>query len=250
MILVTGGTGYIGSIVAEELLRDGEQVVVVDNLQQWHRDAIPIGAEFVLADIGDPQAMEEVLRRLRIEAVIHMAADSIVHVSMTDPRRYFQNDVVAGLNLLDAMLRSGACKLVFSSSAAVYGEPETTTLIGEEHSKVLLNAYGECKLFYERVLKWYSGAYGFDFIALRYFNASSASKRLGEDHHPETHLIPNVLKAALDESSPVTIFGTDYPTRDGSCVRDYVHVLDIARAHILALERLTELSGRVYNLGN
>jgi UDP-glucose 4-epimerase len=249
MILITGGAGYIGSVVAEELLKEGYEVVILDNLRQGHRDAVPAGAEFVLADIGNCQAMEDVFRRFRIEAVIHMAADSIVHVSMTDPRKHFQNNVVAGLNLLDAMLKSGVRKIVFSSSAAVYGDPKTTP-IEEGHPKVPTNAYGESKLFYEGVLRWYRGAYALDFVALRYFNAAGASQRLGEDHHPETHLIPNVLRAALDKSSPVTVFGTDYPTRDGSCVRDYVHVVDIARAHVLALEKLTELSGHVYNLGN
>lgn len=249
MILMTGGAGYIGSIVAEELLKDGYEVVILDNLKQGHRDAIPLGAEFVLADIGSSQVLEEIFQRFRIEAVIHLAADSIIHVSMTDPRIHFQNNVVAGLNLLDAMLRSGVRKLVFSSTAAVYGDPETIP-IEEEHPKVPLNAYGESKLFYEQVLKWYRGAYGLDFVALRYFNAAGASQRLGEDHRPETHLIPIVLRAALEKSNPVTIFGTDYPTRDGSCVRDYIHVVDIARAHILALERLAELGGHVYNLGN
>lgn len=248
MILVTGGAGYIGSIVAEELLKGGYEVIVLDNLQQGHRDAVPTGAEFVLADICDPQALEEVFHRHRIDAVMHLAAETVVQLSMTDPARHFQNNVVGGLKLLEAMLKHDARRLIFSSSAAVYGEPRTTP-IDEDHPKVPVNAYGESKLIYERILEWYGRAYGLEFIALRYFNAAGASEHLGEDHSPETHLIPKVLKTALDKSTPVTIFGTDYPTRDGTCIRDYVHVVDIARAHILALERLEGLGGRAYNLG-
>ena len=173
----------------------------------------------------------------------------MVEYSITDPKRYFQNNVIGGINLLEAMLKHEVSKLIFSSSAAVYGEPETTP-ISEHHAKVPVNSYGESKLMFERILDWYGKAYGLKHISLRYFNAAGASERFGENHRPETHLIPNVLKAAWDKSSPVTIFGTDYSTEDGSCIRDYVHVIDIAQAHILALEKVVELSGKAYNLGN
>ncbi len=248
-ILVTGGAGYVGSIVAEGLLKDGYDVLVLDNLQQGHRGAVPEGAEFVSADICDPASLEDVFRRHKFDAVMHMAAETAVEFSITDPWRYFQNNVVGGLNLLEAMRKHQVHKLVFSSSAAVYGEPESTPIV-EEHPKAPINAYGETKLMFERILSWYGKTYGLKHISLRYFNAAGASKLLGENHRPETHLIPNILKAALNSTTPVAIFGTDYPTKDGTAIRDYIHVVDIARAHILALERLGDLSSRVYNLGN
>ena len=247
-VLVTGGAGYVGSIITEELLKEGHRIIVLDNLQQGHRDAVPLGVEFMLADICDKETLEEVFRRFKVDAVMHMAAETVVEYSLTDPRRYFQNNVVGGINLLDTMLKHNVRKLIFSSSAAVYGDPQSSP-IEEEHPKNPINAYGESKLMFEHILDWYGKAYGLKHICLRYFNAAGASENLGEGHHPETHLIPNVLKAALD-GNPVPVFGTDYPTKDGSCIRDYVHVIDIARAHILALEKLEGLSGRVYNLGN
>lgn len=247
-ILVTGGAGYVGSIVTEELLREAHKVIVLDNLQQGHKGAVLPEAEFVRVDICDAKALDDVFRRFKIDAVMHMAAETVVEYSITDPKRYFHNNVVGGINLLDTMLKHNAHKFIFSSSAAVYGEPANTP-IGEDDPKVPVNSYGESKLMFEHILDWYGKAYGLKHISLRYFNAAGASKRLGEDHQPETHLIPNVLKAALNKNSPVAIFGADYPTKDGSCVRDYVHVVDIARAHHLALERIENLSG-VYNLGN
>ena len=248
-ILVTGGVGYVGSIVTEELLNKGYRVIILDNLQQGHKEAIFPQAEFVLADICEAQALEDVFHQFEIDAVMHMAAETVVEYSMTDPKRYFHNNIVGGINLLDAMLKYKVYKFIFSSSASVYGEPQTTP-IEEDHPKIPVNSYGESKLMFERILKWYGKAYGLKHISLRYFNAAGATTLLGEDHHPETHLIPNVLKAALDKNNPVSIFGTDYPTKDGSCVRDYVHVIDIAQAHILALEKIEQLSGRAYNLGN
>ncbi|MDH4299773.1 MAG: UDP-glucose 4-epimerase GalE [Dehalococcoidia bacterium] len=248
-ILVTGGAGYVGSVVAEELVEQGHDVLVLDNLQQGHRGAVPGGAEFVSADICEPASLEAVLRCHEFDAVMHMAAETVVEFSLADPWRYFQNNVVGGLNLLEAMRRHQVPKLVFSSSAAVYGEPESTPIL-EEHPKAPLNAYGESKLMFERILSWYGRAYGLKHVSLRYFNAAGASKLLGEYHRPETHLIPNILRAALNGATPVSLFGTDYPTKDGTAIRDYVHVVDIARAHVLALERLDLLSGRAYNLGN
>lgn len=263
-ILVTGGAGYVGSIVAEELLKGGCRVTILDNLQQGHEGAIPPGAEFILADICSEEALDGVFQRARIDAVMHMAAETVVEYSMTDPKRYFHNNIVAGMELLDAMLKHEVYGLIFSSSAAVYGDPQRVP-VDEDHPKLPVNSYGESKLMFERILEWYGKAYGLKHISLRYFNAAGASEFLGEDHRPETHLIPNVLKAALLQppiSNPqpqglgargsgfVSIFGTDYPTKDGTCIRDYVHVVDIAQAHVLALENLENLHGRSYNLGS
>ncbi len=249
-ILVTGGAGYVGSIVAEELLRQGYQVIVLDNLQQGHKGAVAPGAEFIFADVCNAEALDGVFQRARIDAVMHMAAETVVEYSMTDPKRYFHNNIVGGIELLDAMLKHEVYKLVFSSSAAVYGDPQSIP-VDEDHPKLPVNSYGESKLMFERILEWYGKAYGLKHISLRYFNAAGASESLGEDHRPETHLIPSVLKAALSKNSPVSIFGTDYPTKDGTCVRDYIHVTDLAIAHILALKRLEkDGSSCIYNLGN
>jgi len=248
-ILVTGGAGYVGSIVAEELLNKGYRVIIVDNLQQGHKEAVLHEAELVTADICDTEALGRVFHRYQIDAVMHMAAETVVEYSMTDPKRYFHNNIVGGIGLLDAMLKHKVYKLIFSSSAAVYGDPQSIP-VEEDHPKLPVNSYGESKLMFERILEWYGKAYGLKHISLRYFNAAGASEFLGEDHHPETHLIPNVLKAALSKNSPVSIFGTDYPTKDGSCIRDYVHVVDIAQAHVLALENLEKMNDRAYNLGS
>ena len=248
-ILVTGGAGYVGSVVVEELLKQGYEVIVLDNLQQGHQGAILPAAKLASVDICDARALDQVFRGYQIDAVMHMAAETVVEYSMTDPKKYFHNNIVGGINLLDTMLKYQVDKFIFSSSAAIYGEPQSTP-IEEDHPKLPVNSYGESKLMFEHILKWYGRAYGLKHISFRYFNAAGASELLGEDHCPETHLIPNVLKAALDKNSPVYIFGTDYPTKDGSCIRDYVHVTDIAQAHVLALEKIDALSGRAYNLGN
>ena len=248
-ILVTGGAGYVGSIVAEELVGQRHAVTVLDNLQQGHREAVPPGAELVTADICRSEAVDEVFRGASIDAVMHMAAETVVEYSMSDPKRYFQNNVVGGVNLLDTMLKYGILKFIFSSSAAVYGEPQSIP-VEESNPQIPLNSYGESKLMFERILEWYGRAYGLKHVSLRYFNAAGASECLGEDHRPETHLIPNLLNVALSKNCPVDLFGTDYPTRDGSCIRDYVHVTDIAQAHILALAKVEELSGMVCNLGS
>ncbi len=247
-VLVTGGAGYVGSVVADELARSGHHIIIIDNLQQGHKQSISGNADFVLADICDAGALDTIFQRFRIDAVMHMAAETIVEYSTTDPRRYFHTNIIGGINLLDAMLRHNVNRIVFSSSAAVYGEPQTAP-IEENHPKNPINSYGLTKLQFEQIMGWYGRAYGLRHISFRYFNAAGATDRLGEDHHPETHLIPKVLKAATTRT-PISVFGTDYQTKDGSCIRDYVHVLDIARAHILALEKLDTPASAAYNLGN
>jgi UDP-glucose 4-epimerase len=247
-ILVTGGAGYIGSVVVEELIRRGHRVVVLDNLRQGHREAVLSGTELVEADLLDTQAIKRVFSRYEFEAVMHLAAETVVGYSTSDPQRFFQNNVVGGINLLEAMLNSHVNKIIFSSSAAVYGEHGGSPL-EEEANKVPVNAYGDSKLIFEGILSRYEKAYGLKYVSLRYFNAAGATERLGEDHRPETHLIPAVIKAAMTGKA-VSIYGADYPTADGTCVRDFVHVGDIGHAHVLALEKAEEFSGRAYNLGN
>jgi UDP-glucose 4-epimerase len=246
-ILVTGGAGYIGSVVTEQLVKQGHDVVVYDSLYKGHQEAVMQGARFVRADLMDAAVLRRTLIEQGTEAVIHMAADSLVGESMQYPARFYRNNVAAGLSLLDAMNDCGVRRIVFSSTAAVYGEPERQP-IAESDPKNPTNPYGESKLALERALHWYGEAYGFRYVALRYFNAAGASRRFGEAHVSETHLIPLILLAAMGKTSSVEIFGADYPTRDGTCVRDYVHVLDIARAHILALGAL-EKGSNVFNIG-
>ena len=246
-ILVTGGAGYIGSVVTEELLNDGHQVVVYDNLVKGHRAAVVPGAQFVHADLADGESLRNTLKQEKVEAVIHMAAYSLVGESSVNPAKYYQNNVVTGLVLLDAMLDSGVKKLVFSSTAATYGEPRQQP-IDESAPTSPTNPYGETKLAFELALNWYDSAHGFRFASLRYFNAAGATIKCGEDHDPESHLIPIALQVARGTRESVEIFGDDYPTPDGTCVRDYIHVVDLARAHILALGELGEGS-QIFNLG-
>lgn len=246
-VLVTGGAGYIGSVVVEECLRAGHETTIVDNLVKGHREMVAPEAAFVEGDLNDGEMLRRVFSERRIEAVIHMAAYSLVGESVTEPAKYYANNVVAGLSLLDAMRGSNVKKLVFSSTAAVYGEPEKQP-ITETDALQPTNPYGESKLAFERALKTYDTAYGLKFATLRYFNAAGATERCGELHDPETHLIPLVLRAARGEMDAIQIFGEDYPTRDGTCVRDYIHVVDLARAHILALQHLDTRSA-TYNLG-
>lgn len=247
-VLVTGGAGYIGSVVVEELLADGHHVTVLDNLSKGHRDAVAPAASFVRADLHDRRHLRELLAASEIDAVVHMAADSLVGESVRDPGKYYRGNVIGGLGLLDAMVETGVTRLVFSSTAAVYGEPEAQP-IEETAPLVPTNPYGETKLAFERALPWYARAYGLKFASLRYFNAAGASERCGEDHEPETHLIPLVLQAAAGRLAHVTVFGDNYPTPDGTCIRDYIHVIDLARAHVLALAALDERGSAVYNLG-
>jgi UDP-glucose 4-epimerase len=246
-VLVTGGAGYIGSVVVSELLDDGHHVVALDNLSKGHQGAVDERARFVHGELADVGLVESTLREERIDAVVHMAAASLVGESVTDPGKYYRSNVTYGLNLLDAMRVCGVGRLVFSSTAAVYGEPDKQP-IEETDSTRPTNPYGETKLAFERALAWYDSAYAIRFASLRYFNACGATSRCGEVHEPETHLIPLVLQVAAGRRDAIAVFGDDYPTRDGSCVRDYVHVVDLARAHILALEAL-DAGSRTYNLG-
>jgi UDP-glucose 4-epimerase len=246
-ILVTGGAGYIGSVVVEECLRDGHETFVFDNLVKGHRESIPPEALFIDGGLLNGELLKQTFQDLKIEAVIHMAAYSLVGESVENPAKYYQNNVVAGLSLLDAMRNTGVKKIVFSSTAATYGEPEKQPI--EETDKTApTNPYGESKLAFEHALRWYETAYGLRYASLRYFNAAGASERCGELHEPETHIIPLVLQTAAGKRPDVEIYGDDYETRDGTCVRDYIHVIDLARAHLLALSILDERSA-VYNLG-
>lgn len=246
-VLVTGGAGYIGSVVTEELVKDGHSVVVFDSLYKGHRAAVVAGASFVRGELTDTEHLRQTFRAHDTEAVIHMAADSLVGESVTDPAKYYRNNVTAGLSLLDAMREEKVRRLVFSSTAATYGEPAKQP-IEESDPNAPTNPYGETKLAFERALRWYERAHGIHYASLRYFNAAGATRECGEVHNPETHLIPIILQVAAGERDAVEIYGDDYPTRDGTCVRDYIHVVDLARAHILALGILGERSA-IYNLG-
>jgi UDP-glucose 4-epimerase len=246
-VLVTGGAGYIGSVVTEELLNDGHHVVVYDNLVKGHRPAVVAGATFVNADLLDAATLGQTLKEHRIEAVIHMAAYSLVGESCEQPSKYYHNNVLAGLVLLDAMRECDITRIVFSSTAATYGEPLSQP-IHETAPNNPTNPYGETKLAFEKAMHWYERAHGLRYVSLRYFNAAGASEKCGEDHDPETHIIPITLQAAAGKRPHVEIYGDDYPTPDGTCLRDYIHVIDLARAHILALGVLSEGS-RIYNLG-
>ncbi|MCF8568460.1 UDP-glucose 4-epimerase GalE [Alicyclobacillus tolerans] len=251
-VLVTGGAGYIGSHTTVELMEHGEQVTVVDNLQTGHRQAVPDTKLYVM-DIRDTQKLTEVLHQYRVDTVVHFAANSLVGESVQNPLKYYENNVAATAKLLSAMVDARVNNIVFSSTAAVYGEPVRIP-INEDDPTTPTNPYGETKLAIERMLRWCHTAYGINSISLRYFNAAGAHSSLpmGEDHEPETHLIPIVLQAALGQREFVSIYGDDYPTSDGTCIRDYIHVMDLASAHRLAVQRLRS-NGQVcesINLGN
>jgi len=246
-ILVTGGAGYIGSVITEELVRDGQDVVVIDNLSKGYRRAVQDGAVFVQEDLRNGESLRRLLIGHKIEAVVHMAAYSLVGESMTKPRDYYRNNVEMSLSLLNAMCDCGVNRIVFSSTAATYGEPAKQP-IEESDTANPTNPYGETKHAFERALHWYSLAYGIRYTALRYFNAAGATEACGEYHVPESHLIPSVLQVALGKRPHAEVFGDDYPTKDGTCVRDYIHVVDLARAHILALETPAS-QNQSYNLG-
>lgn len=248
-VLVTGGAGYIGSITVE-LLREREtEVVVIDNLVRGHRNAVAPEVKFYEGSIGDAALVKTICAKHKIDSCIHFAALAYVGESVTDPRRYFDNNVTLGLSLLGALLDSGVKQFVFSSTCATYGEPVRIP-IDEDHQQKPANPYGWSKLILERALAAYDLAYGMKFIALRYFNAAGATATHGEDHHPETHLIPNVIEAALGKSQTVAVFGNDYATPDGTAIRDYIHVTDLGRAHLLALDYLKAGGASQYlNLG-
>ncbi len=250
-VLVTGGAGYIGSQVALDLAREGHDPVILDNLGKGHREAV-IKGTFIQGEISDFDLVTEVIAREKVEAVIHLAAHSLVGESVKDPAKYFRNNIGNGQALLDALVAGGVKYLVFSSTAAVYGEPEQVP-IPEDHPKNPTNPYGFSKLTFEGILQFYEQAYGLRFMSLRYFNAAGADPEaeIGEDHHPESHLIPIVLQTALGARDHLELYGTDYPTPDGTCVRDYIHVADLSQAHLLALKALAAGgNSAIYNLGN
>jgi len=245
-VFVTGGAGYIGSICTEELLNAGHAVTVYDDLSEGHRSAVDPRARFVAARPGTEGDVLAALKSSGAEAVMHFAASALVGESMTNPRKYFRNNVVNGLNLLDAAVECRVRKFVFSSTCATYGPPDRVPMT-EDLPQRPINPYGESKLMFEKILNWYRQVYSLEFIAFRYFNAAGASEKFGEHHRVETHLIPNVLAVALGRKNQCEIFGTDYPTPDGTCIRDYIHLVDLAQAHILGLQ-----PGKTgfFNLGN
>jgi UDP-glucose 4-epimerase len=249
-ILVTGGAGYIGSVMVDQLAEAGEEVVVIDDVSRGHHGALAEGVHFHQGRVGDRALVERVCREHGVEACIHFAAHAFVGESVTEPKLYFDNNVVQGLGLLEGLLASGVRRFVFSSTCATYGEPVRVP-IDESHPQWPVNPYGWSKFFMERILESYDRAYSLRFVALRYFNAAGATARRGEHHEPETHLIPNVLAAAAGRLPHVSVFGGDYPTPDGTCVRDYIHVTDLCSAHTLALGYLRGGGQSEFiNLGN
>ena len=248
-VLVTGAAGYIGSVVTEQLVEQGYQVIGIDNLKAGHRAAVHPRAEFVQGDLLDPGGCKALLKAKPVDAVVHLAAEALVDVSMRDPGLFFQVNVTGGINLLEAMVEAGVKRIVFSSTAAVYGEPKQVP-IAEDDPREPVNPYGESKLAFERMMEWYRRAHGLNYVTLRYFNACGATERYGEFHDPETHIIPVLFDVALGQRKEFRLFGTDYDTPDGSCVRDYIHVADIARAHLLALGAIDRIGARAYNMGN
>jgi UDP-glucose 4-epimerase len=245
-VFVTGGAGYIGSVCVEELLDAGHAVTVYDNLTEGHRSAVDSRAQFVLGDPERDNDIREAVRAAKPDAILHFAANALVGESMTNPGKYFHNNVCNGLKLLNAALEANVKKFVFSSTCATYGPPDRVPMT-EDLPQRPINPYGESKLMFEKMLIWYHRLHQLEFVAFRYFNAAGASKKFGEHHRVETHLIPNVLKVALGQAAQCEIYGTDYPTPDGTCIRDYIHIVDLAQAHILALAPGKQ---GFYNLGN
>jgi UDP-glucose 4-epimerase len=245
-VFVTGGAGYIGSISVEEMLNAGHSITVFDNLTEGHRKAVDGRARFIQGDLGDRDAIFKAVAEAKPDAVMHFAANALVGESMQNPSKYFRNNVANGINLLDAMVEAGVKKFVFSSTCATYGTPEKVPL-DERLPQKPINPYGQSKLMFEQILKWYDMIHGLIYVNLRYFNAAGASERFGEDHRIETHLIPNVLKVALGQKDHAEIYGEGYGTPDGTCIRDFIHIVDLAAAHMLALNRDASAS---YNLGS
>jgi UDP-glucose 4-epimerase len=245
-VFVTGGAGYIGSVCVEEAINAGHRVTIFDNLTEGHRGAVDPRATFVQGELSHEANVLEALTQAKAEVIVHFAANALVGESMTNPGKYFGNNVGNGVKLLNAAVAAKVRKFVFSSTCATYGFPDQVP-ITEETPQRPINPYGESKLMFEKILGWYQQLHGLEFVAFRYFNAAGASATFGEHHRIETHLIPNVLRVALGQSSQCEIYGTDYPTPDGTCIRDYIHVVDLAQAHLLALE---PGSRGFYNLGN
>lgn len=248
-LLITGGAGYIGSIVARLLIEAGHEIVVLDNLERGHRAAVPGQAQLIVADLRNAAEVDHILQAGRYDGVLHFAALALVGESVTHPGRYYRNNVTGTLNLLEAMVAGAVPRLVFSSTCAVYGQPDEVP-IAESAPPRPQNAYGASKLAADHLIGDFCAAHGIGAVSLRYFNVAGAHGHTGEDHEPETHLIPNILKVALGRSDAVEIFGTDYPTADGTAVRDYIHVDDLAQAHLLALGHVKAGEHQVFNLGN
>ena len=244
-IIVTGGAGYIGSICSEELLNAGHEIVIFDNLTEGHRSAVDPRAKFIQGDLADRDFIFKTMLLEKPSAVVHFAANALVGESMVNPSKYYRNNVCNGINLLDAMVDAGVKKIVFSSTCATYGIPEKIPM-DERLPQKPINPYGHSKLMFEQILKWYDQIHGLVYVNLRYFNAAGASERFGEDHRIESHLIPNIIKVALGQKENVEVFGDKYPTPDGTCIRDFIHIKDLAAAHMLALKRETS---NYYNLG-
>ena len=247
-VLVTGGAGYIGSVVADELLRAGHSVTVIDSLVRGHLAAVPADATFVQGDLLDGPVLDRVLTEGRFDAVMHFAASTEAGESMREPGRFFHNNVVGSLRLIEASVAHAVSRFVLSSTAAVYASKDSP--LTEEDALEPASVYGQTKLMIEQILRWYHRLHGLRYAALRYFNAAGATPGRGEDHRPETHLIPNILRVALGQKDRFALFGDDYPTPDGTCIRDYIHVHDLATAHLLALEALDRREAMTYNLGN
>jgi UDP-glucose 4-epimerase len=247
-ILVTGGAGYVGSVCSTQLLKRGHSVTIVDDLSTGHREAVPENAEFYHLDIGDRLAMSRLLATSRFDVVFHFAAKALIAESVSNPGSFFEGNLASGIIFLECLREAGIRKFVFSSTAAVYGNPVTVP-IRESDPKDPVNAYGESKLALERVLKWYCSAYQWSVCAFRYFNASGSIEGNGERHDPETHILPLLLQTASGRRKVFEIYGDDYDTPDGTCLRDYVHVLDIAEAHLLALNTVDALGFRAFNIG-
>ncbi len=249
-LIVAGGAGYIGSITSSMLLKEGYEVLIIDSLIKGHKRAIPDGAQFINADISDSEIITKIIQENKIDAAIHFAAFIEVGESVKNPLLYFENNTFKAKQFLDILIKNGINKIVFSSTAATYGEPEKIPITEDQRTSPT-NPYGHSKLCFERILESYSTAYGLEFISLRYFNACGAAFGLGEDHNPETHLIPLTLQVPLGKRNSISIFGSDYDTPDGTCLRDYIHVADLAEAHLLAIEYLNSGGkSNIFNLGN
>ena len=248
-VLVTGAAGYIGSVVTEQLVEQGHQVVALDSLKYGHRPAVHPEARFVQGDLLNGEWLKSFLTANPVDAVVHLAAEASISESMRDPGRFFRVNMGGGLNLLEAMAVAGIRRMVFSSTAAVYGEPESVPIV-EDAPCVPVNSYGESKLAFERMLHWYRKAYDLKYVSLRYFNACGATEQRGEFHVPEAHLIPILFEVALGQREALQLYGTDYQTPDGTCIRDYVHVVDIGQAHVLALTKIDREKAQIYNMGN